>query len=158
VEAVGPCEGRVLPYTLQLLLGGRLKAEDLHIIIDVEGHFESRGLTPCSCYWGPFESRILTHCCYREALWKHGTYTLQLLLGQLWKQSTYTLQLLLGALLKAEYLHIAVTVWHFKSRVLTQLQWLLDASLKARYVQLGALFKAKYLHITMAVGAPLKAE
>jgi len=38
------------------------------------------------------------------------------------------------------------------------LQWLLDASLKARYVQLGALFKAKYLHITMAVGAPLKAE
>ena len=69
---------------------GSLKAEYLHITVVVEGPFESRVLTYCSCCWGP-----------------------------LWKESSYAIQLLLGVRSKAEYVHIRVAVKRpFGSRVL----------------------------------------
>jgi len=78
----------------------------------------------------PIKSNVLTHnsCCWGP-LWKQTTYTLQFLSGSpsikfesrafthfngcwgpLWKQITFKLQLLFGAPLKAQYLHITVSV------------------------------------------------
>jgi len=61
------------PYTLQ-------KTAYLHVTIATAGLRERRVLTPYSCYRGPLESWVPSHysCCWAP-LWKHSTYTLQLL-------------------------------------------------------------------------------
>jgi len=64
-------------------VGAPLKARYLYITRVVGGPFESIAvLTHFNCCWWPFESKLLTHYNYCWGpLWKHGSYTLQLLLG-----------------------------------------------------------------------------
>ena len=77
--------------------------------------------------------------------------------GPLWRHSTYTLQLLLVAPSKARYLHTEVAVWvPFESIELFTLQLQLVAPLRARYLHItipvGGLFESKECEITVSVG------
>jgi len=68
-------------YTLQILLVAPVKARHLHIT-SCWGPFESIVLTRYNCFWQPLSTQGILHYSYCWGpLWKHNSYTLQLLFG-----------------------------------------------------------------------------
>ena len=155
-----------------------------HNFLGIEGGLKLFFICTLEMVVGPVckHSSLLAHyiCCWGP-FWKHGTYTLKLLLGDslkardlhhsycwrpYWNQGSYTLQLLLGALLKAWYLHIIIAIGGlFQSKefyITITVGGPFESRVHTHYSFFWGPFqwslKAEYLHISVAVEGPLKAD
>jgi len=83
-----------------------------------------------------------------------------LLVGVIWKQSTYTLERWFGAPLKAEYLHMAISVGAPSKAEYLRITMAVEGRFDIRVLthcscSRGPFWKQEYLHITVAVGGHL---